>query len=213
MDTKGQAAQPGVAFDFDDRNRDTGAMASPDKVPVPTGLPPGFFERSDEERQQWIRDLKGSQPQDQTARETLLWIVDSKRDPRAVPALTEIMQRDPSIPIQRAAVAALRGTGDPAAIPGIIIGLRSGDRACCLSAILGCRQLKAREAVADLIALLNNTQRKEFRQIREHAADALVAIRDERAIQPLRAAATRGSPRSRRRLKRFADELASSLGY
>jgi HEAT repeat protein len=207
-----------LGIDLSEGSLETDVMGSPDELPISAEpdrfeLPPGFFERSDEERRQWIWDLRGGQPTGLTAREKILWTVDSTRDPRAIPALIEILERDGSVPVQRAALLALGGTKDPAAIPGLMIGLRSDDGACCLSAILGCQDLRAREAVPDLIALLANTQRKDFRQLREHAAEALVAIRDERAIEPLRAVAKHGGLRSRRRLQRLADELASSVGY
>jgi HEAT repeat protein len=63
--------------------------------------------------------------------------------------------------------------------------------------------------VPDLIALLDRAQRTDFMQIREHAAQALVWMGDERALEPLRAAAERGGLFSRRRLRRFAQQLAA----
>lgn len=176
-------------------------------------LPADFFRRSEADRRRWIYGLRGPEPHGLSGRRRLLWIMDMARDPRAIGALTEIMERDPDVGVQRAALLALRGTRDRAAIPGLLLGLRSADPACRVHGIMGLEELKAREGVDDLISLLENTQRKDFVEMRVCAARALVAIRDERALEPLRAASKRGWPRSRRTLGTLADELAAALGY
>jgi HEAT repeat protein len=177
-----------------------------------TRLPDDFFSRSEEERVEWIRALRGPQPEKLTVEGTLLWIFDEHGSPHAIAALTEIMEKDQSVNVQRSALGVLRRSQDRAAIPGLLIGLKSEDLASCLSAIMAFEALKAREGVPILIGLLDNTERKDFLEMREHAAQALVAIGDERALEPMRAASKRGWPWSRRRIRRYADELSTALG-
>jgi HEAT repeat protein len=73
--------------------------------------------------------------------------------------------------------------------------------------VTGLGRLQARQAVPALIGLLNE------RRLRTHVASALLAIRDERALEPLRRAAGRGWPRSRRILAKHAQMLEDRLGY
>jgi HEAT repeat protein len=160
--------------------------------PAPAGsleLPGEFFQWSQLARLRWVRSLKGpcSDAGSLIDRSQLWWTGDSTPDSQAVVALTEILTRDRSLLVQRAALAALRGTCHRASIPGLIMGLRSSDPGCCLQAIIGVLEFQAREAVPDLIALLDRAQRTDFMQIREHAAQALVWMGDERALEPLAA--------------------------
>jgi HEAT repeat protein len=82
----------------------------------------------------------------------------------------------------RAALAGLRRANTAAPIPAFLGALQSDDRASREHAIIGLADLKAREGVPPLIALLDD------RRHRTQAAWALVSIRDERALEPLRAA-------------------------
>lgn len=128
-------------------------------------------------------------------------------DPSVIPALSEVVARDPDPRIRRSAVMGLARMSDSAAIPALLIGLDSDDSATRIWAIRGLGKLKARDAVPGLVLLLDDRRR------RCDAAEALVTIRDERALGPLHEAARHGAPWTRRRLRRRANALASSLGY
>ncbi len=128
-------------------------------------------------------------------------------DPSVIPALCELVEGDPDRRVRRFAVAGLARMPDTAAIRGLLLGLDADDDVTRYWAVRGLGRLKAREAVPGLVRLLRD------RSHRLAAAEALVTIRDERALEPLRDAAKHGSPWTRRRLRRDAQALASSLGY
>jgi HEAT repeat protein len=117
-----------------------------------------------------------------------------------------VAEEDPSINVRRAALSALQRPGDRRAIPTLLAALESEDRASREHAILGLERLKAREGVPGLIAILDDTHHRTL------AARALVAIRDERALDPIRDASKSGWPRSRRILNAYAAELATAVG-
>lgn len=130
-------------------------------------------------------------------------------DPRAIEALARTAVHDVDVGVRRQAVHGLRYSGDSAAVPGLLAGLRSPDSATRLHAIDGLGRLKCREAVPELIACLD----EHHGGVSAWAAEALVAIRDERALGPLEDAASRTwLPWRRRRLLRHADELRRALG-
>jgi hypothetical protein len=127
-------------------------------------------------------------------------------DPAVVPALTLVVEQDPDVAVKRSAFSGLARIADQAAIPGLLPGLRSPDRATRAHAIKGLEKLRARAAVLDLVTLLGDWYGGIL------AAEALVAIRDERAVEPLRLAAERAWPWRRRRLRRCVEELESAVG-
>ena len=128
-------------------------------------------------------------------------------DPAVIPALTKLAASDQDPRIRRRAISGLARMLDTSAVPALLLGLDADDRATRVWAIHGLRKLKARDAVPGLLRLLGD------RRHRFDAAEALVGIRDERALGPLRKASRHGSPRTRRRLGRHAAALATALGY
>jgi HEAT repeat protein len=128
-------------------------------------------------------------------------------DPAGARALTDIVLRDPDVRVQRTGLFELSRIPDPVVLPAMLIGLTSSDRACRLHAILALRRLRAREAVPTLIPLLMD------RRSRVDVARTLVAIRDERALEPLKAALARSPWWQRHRLRRCVSALAGLLGY
>jgi HEAT repeat protein len=127
-------------------------------------------------------------------------------DPAVIAALTLVAERDPDVAVKRSAFSGLARIPDPTAIPGLLPGLRSSDRATRAHAIKGLCKLRARAAVPDLVALLDDWYSAVL------AARALVAIRDETALEPLRLASGGGWPWRRRQLRRYADELEEAVG-
>jgi HEAT repeat protein len=169
-------------------------------------LPPDFFERSKKARVRYAMALAQRTPGAKTNMDAIRnW--HQGGDPRLIGVLIEIVERDPEVDVQRAAFQGLSRIPDPAAIPGLLPGLRSSDRRSRYFAVCGLGRLRAREAVPGLLPLLHD------RYTRAEVAAALVAIRDERALEPLRGAATSGWPRTRRRLRRCIASLESDLGY
>jgi HEAT repeats len=128
-------------------------------------------------------------------------------DPAVVSALTLVVEQDPDVAVKRSAFYGLSRIPDQAAIPGLLPGLRSSDRASRAHAVNGLGRLRARAAVPDLVALLGDWY------CAAPAARALLAIRDERALEPLQLAAAQAWPWRRRQLRRCARELESALGY
>jgi hypothetical protein len=169
-------------------------------------LPAGYIEMPVSERLRLVRGLayrrKGSPTLAESFRTTF-----NGGDPNVVSALTTVLEFDDDVSVRRAALHGLMRSDDPAAIPGLLVGLSSDDFASRFHAVHGLQKLRAREAVPGLILLLNQ------RRIRIKVAEALVAIRDEQALEPLRAAARRGWPRSRRKLREAVQQLEGALGY
>jgi HEAT repeat protein len=127
-------------------------------------------------------------------------------DPAMIRRLTAVAELDPDEAAKRNAVCGLSRMSDEAATPGLLIGLGTSDRATRRWAITGLEKLRARDAVPELVRLLNDLH------LRHVAAAALVAIRDERGLPPLRAAARRGWPLTRRRMRRRVRALEQGLG-
>jgi HEAT repeat protein len=169
-------------------------------------LPPDYIDKPPEERLRLVRSLanrrKGSPTLLNAVKTTF-----SGGDPNVVNALTTVLEIDDDVSVRRAALHGLTRSEDAAAVPGLLGGLAFDDYACRFHAIHGLQQLRAREAVPGLIVLLDD------RRLRKKAAEALVAIRDERGLEPLRAAARHGSPRSRRKLAEAVKQLEAALGF
>ena len=171
-----------------------------------SALPPGFFELTAEERESRTLEMVRAPAQGMALREAIRdWYTNG--DPQMVRAFTEIIERDSDVRVRRTAFAGLAHIPDRAAVPGLLRGLQSTDRASRYHAIAGLERLRAREAVPGLLSLLDD------RRVRLRVARALVVIRDERALEPLRAAARHGWPRTRARLQAHVHELETSLGY
>ena len=98
------------------------------------------------------------------------------------------LEVDPDRLVKRHAAYGLSRIPDEAVAGPLIGALPLPDRATKGHAILALGRLRAREAVPDLVPLLDD------RYARMLVANALVAIGDERGLAPLRQAATCRSP-------------------
>jgi HEAT repeat protein len=123
-----------------------------------------------------------------------------------VPALTVALEVDPDTLVKRHAAYGLACIPDQAVVPALRGALPSADRATKGHAILALGRLRVREAVPDLLLLLDD------RYARMLVADALVEIADEHALTPLRHAASRGSPLRRHRLRKRVSALEIAVG-
>ena len=170
-------------------------------------LPDDFFAWPVKERRELVYRLAGRRKGQPGLMDEIRQTF-SGGDPSFIPTLTAVVERDADVGVLRAALRGLTRCEDPAAIPGLMRGLASDDFACCWHSIHGLQaRLGARDAAPGLIELLGR------RRLRTKAAEALVTIRDERALQPLRVASKHGWPRSRRLLREHAETLAKALGY
>jgi HEAT repeat protein len=120
-------------------------------------------------------------------------------DPAIIPLLAPLLEEDPDRSVRRTAAYGLRRTGDRSAIQPLIRALSDSDKATRIHAALGLGDLQAREAIEPLSELLDD------RGCAEPAARALVEIGDERALEPLKRAAS--SARSRRQREKFAQAV------
>jgi hypothetical protein len=187
-----------------------GIHRSPDGATNPASrsleLPPDFFKKSIDERVRHVAVLGGRAGADKTRLETMRnWYTGG--NPDAVAALTAVVTQDPDTQVRRAALSALARIPDPAVVPAMLRGLESEDRACRMHAILAFGRLRRREGVPHLVALLDDQRSRVV------VAQTLVAIRDERGLQPLRAAASRGWLWQRRRLRDCLRALEAAVGY
>jgi HEAT repeat protein len=127
-------------------------------------------------------------------------------DPAAVGALSTALELDPDTLVKRHAAFGLSCIPDQTVVPALLSALTFPDRATKGHAILALGALHVREAVPALLRMLDDSYG------RIPAADALVAIADERALEPLRDAAARGSWLRRRRLRERVSALETALG-
>jgi hypothetical protein len=170
------------------------------------GLPPGFFDKPADYRVRYVWSLVRRPGGDKTTREQIRnWYTGG--NPAAVRALTAVVMRDPDTEVQRSALCALGRIPDPAVVPALLRGLESRDRVCRMHAILALGRLRSREGVPQLIALLDD------QRSRVEVARSLVSVRDERAVQPMKIAASRGWWWQRRHLRDSVTALETSLGY
>jgi hypothetical protein len=189
-------------------NRNPGATgpASGLSQPQLVELPPDFFKKPADERVRHVNALVRRPCADKTLLETMRnWYTGGNAN--AVHALTAVVMGDPDVDVRRAALSALGRIPDLVVVPAMLRGLESQDRASRMHAILAFGRLRARESVPSLVALLDD------RRSRVEVARTLVAIRDERALDPLRAAASRGWWWQRRRLRDCVTALEAALGY
>ncbi len=117
------------------------------------------------------------------------------------------LEDDPDTLVKRHAAYGLACLPDPAVVPALRGALPLADRATKGHAILALGRLRAREAVPDLVRLLDD------RYALMLVADALVEIGDEHALAPLKRAARRGSPFRRRRVRKRVSMLESAVGH
>lgn len=170
-------------------------------------LPPDFFAKPTRARRRIVDGLVRRSTVATTGTKEFIRNWSEGGDPAVIPALTTVAERDLDVVVKRSAFCGLARIADQAAIPGLIPGLRSSDRATRAHAVKGLEKLRARAAVPGLVALLGDWYSAV------PAGRALVAIRDERALEPLRLAAGRGWPWRRRRMRRCVKDLDSALGY
>src|SRR5271165_907137 len=168
-------------------------------------LPAGFFHEPASARKHYVEGLTNRRERPVTGTEAWRTMFENG-DPAVIPALVAVVNLDPDPVVRRRALFGLSRMSDRAAIEGLLPGLRASDRASRAHAIKGLGRLRAREALPDLVAQLDDWYGCVM------AAEALVAIRDERALEPLRRAAEKGSPWRRRRLRGRAEELEGVLG-
>jgi HEAT repeat protein len=128
-------------------------------------------------------------------------------DPSFVRAFLSVLSVEPDTANRRLAVYALSRLPDEAVTEPLLEALGSTDTATKVHAIKGLARLRARAAVPKLIELLAD------RSVRFQAAQALVTIRDERALEPLRSACEASVLRARTRFRRLVRELETGLGY
>jgi HEAT repeat protein len=128
------------------------------------------------------------------------------RDPAIIPVLAPLLENETDPELRRMAAYGLRFTGDHAVEPMLLKALSDSDTATRIHAAMGLGLLRSRAAVDGLTKLL------EDRACAGPAADALVEIRDERALGPLRGAASSARWWRRKRLGRAAATLEERVG-
>jgi HEAT repeat protein len=129
-------------------------------------------------------------------------------DPAIVPILAPLLENDPDRAVRRAAAYGLRRTADRGAVQSLLRALTDADKATRIHAIMGLGELQSREAVEPLLEILDDPSSAGS------AAKALVDIGDERALDPLRNAATSAkSARTQRTLRQAAAELETRVGH
>ena len=170
------------------------------------GLPPDFIGRTPKQRREVVWAL--AQVRSRTCESLPETMRHSGEDgePGVVPALTVALQTDPDKLVKRHAAYGLACVADDAIVPPLRGALALADPATKGHAILGLGRRRAREAVPELVGLLDD------RYASLMAADALVAIGDERGLGGLSAAAGRGLPLRRHRLRRRVWALEAALG-
>jgi HEAT repeat protein len=179
-------------------------------------LPVDFFDRDDKARREWLDSLRPAPVLDDVTdvKSAISAVVNQKpADERYAATLLFLFENDPAKIVQHAAIRQLGHMESPVALRALLAALDSDDVVSVEHAILGVQRLKAREAVPKLISMLDDKRHHDGFAIRLEAAEALVAIRDERALEPMRAAAKRGWPLSRMKMRDLAEVLAKRLGY
>ena len=129
-------------------------------------------------------------------------------DPRFFEIFCEMAQSDSDTDVRRIAIMGLAFSEDEGAVPILLSALRDTDGSTRGWAVIGVGNFRVKEAVEPLIGLLRPWRKGTF-----SAVVALVEIRNERAIQPLREAANATwLPWRRRRLQKAAGKLERSVG-
>jgi HEAT repeats/PBS lyase HEAT-like repeat len=177
-----------------------------DQPPLDLALPSGFFAEPASVRRRHADRLMGRTPSGVHGRELLATWHESG-DPGLLHTFNLLLERDPDEEVKRSAVQGLARIPDPAVASGLLKGLALPDRKARYVATEALGRLRSREALPMLASLLAD------RYCRSAAAKALVSIRDERALDPLRMAGADASLWRRRRLRRMIAVLEAEVGY
>ena len=169
-------------------------------------LPPDYMTLAPKERREIVWKLALKRSRHRESLDETIRHAGKDGEPAVIPALLVALEADPDTLVKRHAAYGLASIPDQAIAPALRGALPSADRATKGHAIVGLGRLRARDAVPDLARLLDD------RYARMLVADALVEIRDEHALAPLRAAAARGSPVRRYRLRKRIAALETALG-
>ncbi len=181
------------------------AAASPQPAD-PFALPSDFVALEPKERREIVWELAQARSRSRDSLAETIRHSNQDGEPAAIGALTVALEADPDRLVKRHAAYGLARIPDEAVVGPLIGALPLRDRATKGHAILALGRLRAREAVPDLVPLLDD------RYARMLVANALVAIGDERGLAPLRQAATCLSPVRRYHLGRRVRALEAALG-
>ena len=130
-------------------------------------------------------------------------------DAAGIARLSDLVSNDPNEKVRFAGVQCLVETGDAAATPALLTALADESGAVRVLAVQGVAKLRAREAVPQLVQLLGSGDFFD----RDSVPDALVEIRDERAIPLLDELAQQHTSRRKRRVvERTARRLREAVG-
>jgi len=173
--------------------------------PLPPDLPPDYPSLSQGERAEIVSEIAKPRPAGDTIRARIVETHESGERTHE-PALTLVLEFDPDPRVKRTAAFGLACIPDRAAVPGLRMALGLPDRATKTHAIFALGRLRAREALPELVALLDDWYTCMS------AADALVAIGDDRALPALSRAAGHGLPLRRRRLRKRVRLMESGAG-
>jgi HEAT repeat protein len=169
-------------------------------------LPADYDTRSPQERREIVWNLAQARSRRRGSLAESVRHSHDDGEPAVTPALTVALEDDPDRLVKRHAAYGLACIPDRAVVPPLRGALPLADRATKGHAIVALGRLRIREAVPDLVPLLDD------RYARMLVANALVAIGDERGLVPLRQAAARGLPIRRHRLRKRVLALESALG-
>ena len=170
------------------------------------GLPPDFVTLPPKQRREIVWSLAKARSNSRDSLAETGQHSNEDGEPAAIEALTVALEADPDRLVKRHAAYGLACIPDEAVAGPLIGALPLPDRATKGHAILALGRLRVREAVPDLVPLLHD------RYARMLAANALVAIGDERGLEPLRQAAKTHVPVRRFQLRRRVWALETALG-
>jgi HEAT repeat protein len=168
-------------------------------------LPAGFFALPYRERRAVVSRIAYRRSIRRTSTREVIAHTYTDGDPSAVGPLAVALELDPDVVVKRSAAFGLSCIPLKTVVPALRGALTSKDRATKGHAIHALGRLRAREAVPDLVLLLDDWYAGLT------AADALVSIEDEHALEPMRRAAARGPRFRRRRLQQRVWALESAV--
>lgn len=181
------------------------AVASP-QAADPFALPGDFLALARKQRREIVWELAQARSRSRDSLAETIRHSNQDGEPAVIPALTTALEVDPDRLVKRHAAFGLGRIPDKAVAGPLIGALPLADRATKGHAILALGRLRVREAVPELVPLLHD------RYARMLVANALVAIGDERGLNPLREAANCLSPVRRFHLQRRVRALEAALG-
>ena len=181
-------------------------MSEPAEPPDSFDLPRDFIQLAPKQRREIVWSLAQARSRSRDSLAETVRHSNEDGEPAAMGALTVALEVDPDRLVKRHAAYGLSRIPDEAVAGPLIGALPLPDRATKGHAILALGRLRAHEAVPDLVPLLQD------RYARMLVANALVAIGDERGLEPLRQAATCRSPVRRYHLRRRVWALETALG-